>query len=66
MIKGLSEILESWKDTTYYFFVEKFSGEVVLEEGFYEDVTSLDVPGFQVGDYKYLGNGIMRIVLIED
>ena len=66
MIKGLSEILESWKDTAYYFFVEKFSGEVVLEEGYYEDLETLDVPGFQVGDYRYLGNGVMRIILIED
>ena len=66
MVKGMNEVLESWKDVAYYFFVEKYNGEVVLEEGFYEDVTSLDVPEFQVGDYKYLGNGIMRIILIED
>lgn len=66
MVKGISEILENWKDVAYYFFVEKYNGEVVLDEGFYEDVTSLDVPGFQAGDYKYLGNGIMRIILIED
>ena len=66
MVKGISEILENWEDTAYYFFVEKYNGEVVLEEGFYEDVTSLEVPGFQVGDYRYLGNGIMRIILIEE
>lgn len=65
MIKGLNEVIEHWEDTAWYFVVEKYFRNVIFE-GFLGELREFECPGYKVSDEIYIGDGILRIVLVED
>ena len=64
MIKGISESVKRNPSATY-FVVEVYPREVIFE-GYLDDLERFDYNGYRVSGEVYIGDGILRIVLIED
>lgn len=64
MLKGLKEALNRCP-RAYYIVIEKFGREVITE-GYRFEVLDFDYPGYQVADEIYIGDGILRVVIIEE
>lgn len=64
-MKELNEVIDRWHNTAFYFVIEKYFRNIVFE-GFAHEVRGFECPGYKVSDEVYIGNGILRIVLIEE
>lgn len=67
MIDGLKETLDFWEadGRVYYVVIEKWK-RIPVFEGFICDAYGFDLPGYKVADEILVGDGILRITLIED
>lgn len=65
MVKGLNEVIDRWRNNAFYFVIEKYFRNIVFE-GYAHEARKFECPGYKVSDEIYIGDGILRIVLIEE